>query len=432
MCVLCGKGFPKNQDLQRHLARKRPCVVAGVQGKHICRHCGKNYSRSDNLNRHVKTCYMALKTNEIDENMPENITSTVSNEGTLTQQLSGQLNEQRKINEILRQQLAEIQAHIIQSAPHKVSNVHNEINSVDNSISNVQTINVVHVHPWDSDRRLVLDVEKTLAAFTENARLREYTMLHDHDMGTPAIGAPYVLEMLIDLARRAHEDPANRNIYLNPKRVDQVLILKKSNRWEILSLQEATRLIFDEVAAWMHVTTLSPEMQKSLPMEARNALAFADQLYNYEPEEYVKKAKNSMAAHFENCRSRDINTYKMPVSEQDATGALAPTKQAELLLQKTLLKTCRLPVFTPCVPDERYSLNAEKASAAFLKFNRLHGKRSVDETYIRELARTAGAEVSYFIKKLWEAVEDGDLAGEDVTTANKIIAKYDEDQSKYD
>jgi hypothetical protein len=71
--------------------------------------------------------------------------------------------------------------------------------------------------------------------------------------------------------------------YLNPRRADQVLVHKKSGTWEVLSLAEATRLLFDGV-----------ERQR-LPLEAQNALSMAGLLYEDEPDEYVKRAKAPMA-----------------------------------------------------------------------------------------------------------------------------------------
>jgi len=104
---------------------------------------------------------------------------------------------------------------------------------------------VVHIHPWDGDRRIGVELAHILAAFTDNAKLREYARMGDHELTDPAIAPPYVTELLMDLTRRAHADPAARNVYLNPRRADQALVHKKTGTWEVLPLAEATRLIFD-------------------------------------------------------------------------------------------------------------------------------------------------------------------------------------------
>jgi hypothetical protein len=153
---------------------------------------------------------------------------------------------------------------------------------------------VVHIHPWDGDRRIGVELAHILAAFTDNAKLG------DHELTDPAIAPPYVTELLMDLTKRAHADPAARNIYLNPRRADQALVHKKSGTWEVLPLAEATRLIFDGVAATIHHTTMTSAERRQLPLEAQNALSMAGLLYDDEPEEYVKRAKAPMAAHLVN------------------------------------------------------------------------------------------------------------------------------------
>jgi hypothetical protein len=122
----------------------------------------------------------------------------------------------------------------------------------------------------------------------------------------PEIAPPYVTELLMDLTKRAHATPEARNIYLNPRRADQALVHKNSGQWEVLPLAEATRLLFDGVAATIHRTTMSADERRQLPLEAQNALSIAGMLYDDEPEEYARRAKAPMMAHLENCRTTTI------------------------------------------------------------------------------------------------------------------------------
>ena len=110
----------------------------------------------------------------------------------------------------------------------------------------------------------------------------------------------------------AHEDEIERltrslsiseYVYLNPRRADQALVHKKSGTWEVLPLAEATRLIFDGVAATIHHTTMTLAERRQLPLEAQNALSMAGLLHDDEPAEYVKRAKAPMAAHLVNTAS---------------------------------------------------------------------------------------------------------------------------------
>jgi outer membrane murein-binding lipoprotein Lpp len=174
------------------------------------------------------------------------------------------------------------------------------INNSTTTVQNIQINITKPLVPWDGSKRIDVTAAQIAAAFEENARLKEYVRLEEHELTDPEIAPPYVAELLMDLTKRAHADPAARNVYLNPKRADQALVHMTSGKWEVMSLQEATRLIFDGVAKAMVRVTLSNEERRQLPLEAQNALAMAGLLYDDEPEEYAKKAKAPMAAHLSN------------------------------------------------------------------------------------------------------------------------------------
>jgi hypothetical protein len=62
-CDKCGAAFPKNQKLQRHLARKTPCVpIVDIedlpdekkQNPHKCKFCGRTFGSASSLSRHTK------------------------------------------------------------------------------------------------------------------------------------------------------------------------------------------------------------------------------------------------------------------------------------------------------------------------------------------------------------------------------------------
>lgn len=168
----------------------------------------------------------------------------------------------------------------------------NQINHVAN-----QVINIV---PWDGERRITVRPEEIVAAFAQNGRLREYTGYSDYDLANHDIASPYVTELLMDLVKRGHADPAARNVYLNPRRADQVLVHMRGGRWEVLPLATATRLLCDGVAETVHKIALSYAEARRLPLEAQNALAIAGMLYEERPDAYVDQVKKPMAAHLTN------------------------------------------------------------------------------------------------------------------------------------
>jgi hypothetical protein len=74
-------------------------------------------------------------------------------------------------------------------------------------LNNGTVTNIVNIHPWDGDRRIGVDLAHILAAFTDNAKLREYAQMGDHELTDPDIAPPYVTELLMDLTKRAHATP---------------------------------------------------------------------------------------------------------------------------------------------------------------------------------------------------------------------------------
>jgi hypothetical protein len=219
-------------------------------------------------------------------------------EHTLQRQLSTQGREMAE----MRARMAEMAALLAQRPAHAALGPASVVMNTTSNVTNTTQVvnNVQIVVPWDGERRIDVDVAQIAAAFTENARLKEYTRMADHELTDPEIAPPYVTELLMDLTKRAHGDPAARNVYLNPKRADQALVHMASGRWEVMPLQDATRLVFDGVAQAMVRVTISHEDRKKLPLDAQNALAMAGLLYDDEPEEYARRARAPMAAHLSN------------------------------------------------------------------------------------------------------------------------------------
>jgi hypothetical protein len=169
-----------------------------------------------------------------------------------------------------------------------------------NQANQINQINIMPQVPWDGESRIAVTLAQIVAAFEENVRFQEYASHGDRELTDREIALPYVVEILMDLVKRGHADPSARNVYLNPKRADQVLVHKKSGRWEVMPLAEATRQLFDGVVETIRAVARSHAEMQVLPLEAQNALAIAGMMYEEEPEEYVKRAKSSMAAHLAN------------------------------------------------------------------------------------------------------------------------------------
>ncbi len=416
-CELCGATFIKNQGLSSHKRRKRPCkpVLSNddlnstqKECPYKCLHCNRVYSRADSLTRHTKTCKAA---NDAIKHDNEDVESKLlAMEERLTSAMTKQV---EKIDQML-------------------TNLTTSTTDRPVVVTAIQQNNVINIHPWDGDKCIVLDVEKIVAAFTENTRLQEYANMGDYAMATQSISSPYVMDILMDLTRRAHEDPASRNVYLNPSRADQVLAWMKDGHWEVLPFHDVTRTILDGVSGWMHIAALSHEMVQVLPLDARNALAIADSLYKEEPDKYAIKAKGPMMAHLTNCREKilrktDIQCEKLIATSTalSAASIAAPTAARMPLCNTIKSRYGELPAHLMVVEQ---TLNEERAAAALQKMPPVG---SVTIEYIKKLASTAGAEPDYLIKKLWEAMDGGLFDENDAKLATDIIAKYDEDPKAY-
>lgn len=82
----------------------------------------------------------------------------------------------------------------------------------------------VNIVGFDQADRIHVPPAHIHAAFSKNPRLVEYCRWPDAERVDAAKAAPFVLEALVDLVRRAHRDPAYRNVYLDPRRADQAMV----------------------------------------------------------------------------------------------------------------------------------------------------------------------------------------------------------------
>ena len=298
-CVRCGKEFRAPALLKRHLERKTPCepIIDATKNGISCRFCGKAFASRPSMSRHIRQyCKIANSDEGMEKLFDHTLQRQLAEQNAKLAEQSAQIMKLTTLIEKLA-----LTDQLMTSQP-----IHHA-----EQVNNGTITNIVNINAWDSDRRIGVELAHILAAFTDNAKLREYARMGDHELTDPDIAPPYVTELLMDLTKRAHAAPESRNVYLNPRRADQVLILKKNGSWEVLPLADATRLIFDGVAATIHHTTMSLAERRQLPLEAQNALSMAGLLYDDEPEEYVKRAKVPMTAHlvkFENESLKSIRT----------------------------------------------------------------------------------------------------------------------------
>lgn len=160
--------------------------------------------------------------------------------------------------------------------------------------------NTIVIIPWGSEQAMKLNVQDIVAAFNENHLLREYAEFSDSDKSDVKIAPPYVAEMYADLIRKMHKAPSSRNIFLNPRRADQAMVLQSSGEWTAICLRDASSQLLKEVNDSVGKVVLGPP-EKDLPLNTMNAASIARMMYNNaDPGEYIKRVKAPLMAHLAN------------------------------------------------------------------------------------------------------------------------------------
>lgn len=198
-----------------------------------------------------------------------------------------------------------------------------QINMITNNLNAVQTFNgpvtnintQINIRSWYGEDRLFITIAMLRAAFTENPDLVKYCCMSDQEKVDAEKAAPYVVETLMDLVKRAHTDPSSRNVYLNPKRADQVMVLDETS-WKVVTLVEAIKTLCDTVADKIRGITTGRDCQQ-LPLEVRAAAAWVPSLYQDEADAYVEKVRARMSAHLTNITPSSVKAIAAEVSPPD-------------------------------------------------------------------------------------------------------------------
>jgi len=323
VCPKCGVDQKYPSVLKRHLARKTPCAPIVAAGdlpedcrskKYICKYCGRTFTTATAMYRHVRQrCKIANSEEGMEKLFEHTLQRQMAEQqrqiAAQSAQIAAQSTQIAELASLLKGQLtlaaqeggqgangtprpvglAAEHAAVVGTGPTtNIAHQNVQVNQTTNTTINANQ--VIQILPWDGDRRISVDAGQIAAAFAENGRLKEYAGWPDHEMVDPDRATPYVTELYVDLTKRAHADPAARNVYLNPRRADQALVQMASGKWEVLPLGETTRQLFDGITANLRRVTLTSAEMRQLPMEAQNAVSMAKMMYQGEPEEYVVRA----------------------------------------------------------------------------------------------------------------------------------------------
>jgi hypothetical protein len=121
-------------------------------------------------------------------------------------------------------------------------------------------------------------------------------------MTSDIVAAPYVLEALMALVKRAHEDQLSRNAY---RLANQIFVFMGGHgvkAWETRPLLEVTRKIFDTIIYDLHDTYVSKSKREQLPANICRGISWVSTIYDHNPNKYVKEAEQLMFTHLTNSR----------------------------------------------------------------------------------------------------------------------------------
>ena len=283
------------------------------------------------------------------------------------------------------------------------SNTTNNSNNKTMNINNNNTT-TINITPWG--RSFYIPASMLEAVFAESETLQRYCHIGDKARTDPEEAMPYVQEALMDVIRRLHQDPQERNVYLNPKRSDQVLVYDET-AWELRPLMEATRSLLDRAARGI-TTLVNKEWQKLSPKVA-NSAPWIPIMYDERREVYIVRTNPSIAAHLENI----------------APGRALPAPAARPADQLRGPKKEEKP---PAAEEQKKAGPAPFTlydAAALLRAAGLKAGEGWADSAKRLQAGSKGQEAGRIMSKLWEAMEEGLLSEAERMTVRELVTEYD-------
>jgi hypothetical protein len=262
-CLRCEKVFKDKAHLARHESRQKKCQ-AGKQN-YSCA-CGRSYSHRSTLSQHKSKC----------QTRPVRTESSV-----------GQISQT-----------------VVHNGP--VINIHGNVH-VQNALTLGGCVLPGWPEKWPAPQSLPRPVLPPGFTITTDI-LRQAFGSSASDAEACLRGDPAaVASLLVEIVKLVHSNPLERNIYLNPKRADQVLVYVPE-RWQVLRLQEGIRHILGHVV---------DELEEAVPRGDGRLLRLAHgarTAFLDKKEEVMRSSRGAMETHLENMQIRSS------VSESDWLG----------------------------------------------------------------------------------------------------------------
>lgn len=376
-CGKCGAGFAKKSQLVKHLNRITPCNKEYLK-PHLCTSCNKRFSSTQVLYRHKR----------------------------------------QYCKQTVEQKSNTVGAHnnsVVMGNNNMIGSLHNG------------DVNVTIVNSFEMSQ-LQISVEAIREIFEENFALR---MLVSDEKLAQVYGKPlhkYAEKALVEIVKKAHQSPENRNVYLDENNPKQVKILTRENAWLPMSLQNAQLGCLDSASNRLSDIACDDNQRTVLGIQIESSAMKLPNCYRQNKELILRETLDEMREHFDNLRGCTKKSMIKVMSEKkkdvDSEGA-ENKDSAKSAKDSTGNK----------IKDKSSSIES-RIRTAIKQFLQSHSIKNVVDwdkfagKALRNITTQSGApknsETESTIERyLWEfSQKDGDFAShDDISAESRKIAK---------
>lgn len=280
-CGTCGKEFQRQANLTRHQNKKVPCRARTLT-IHKCPRCGKSFASSQSRANHARL----------------NCVNQAPYKKACQQELSELKQKVKQLSDQCRSKVALYED--LDALKQKVANLA-ENKAAPSIVINAPIIQgnhniVVQSMPgwpagWQHPQKTPVPFEPS--AYTLSlADLDSATRLcPEVGGGEPAVTASFLMELL----RRVHSNPEQRNIYPNPNREDQVLTFAFTH-WEVRRLVDAMRVMYSKLENELG------EVAQEAPPTLQRAAESAQTTLRVQRKQVLQESRTALQVHLTNLR----------------------------------------------------------------------------------------------------------------------------------
>lgn len=420
-----------------------PIIDADANAEFSCQYCGRAFSSRMSKYRHIRQSCQVANTDD---------GFALLADRTIQRQLA----EQAAQIAAQAQQIAAL-AEQVNAAPHVTVNNLNIAN--DNGTVAAMTGGVIGggnavggapaaprpmVRPWGSDLNVTAaDIDRI---FAESRALTQYARMAPHiQVDRGHIG--YAVEALMSVVRRAHEDPVGRNVYINPRRSDQVLVLMATGAWAVRTLEDATAALCDGAAVAVNAIVLkhtgNPTLVECTVAGAVAGAAAANipRLYWSDRDGCVRLARRPMEAHLANTAPEPghgvlpaaPSAFLSSTPSSSLSSTSSSTSSSSSSSTSSSLLSSAAPAALPQAAASPDSERLTSGDAAAMLVRHPRGEREQVAAYVWRLSARSGKAAYRIVAKLWEALENGEVVGDGaVADARAAVAANLADPAQFD